>query len=176
MAPKYPIALYDIKVLTSEALYQACRFPNNPEVQKMIIDQRSPMIAKDISRQYVNLTRSDWEEERVKIMRWALRAKLVCNWKTFGELLDSTEEKAIVEDSPKDTFWGATKSNNIYSGVNALGRLLMQLRLQYRYLNNHTVITLAPPEIDNFTFLGKPVPSITIDITDVPHGENIRMW
>ena len=176
MAPKYPIVICGVKVLTSEALYQACRFPEMPEIQKMIIEQHSPMTAKDISRKYNHLTRPDWEKRRVQIMQWALNGKLLYNWKTFGELLDSTGEKYIVEDSPKDTFWGAAKDGSTYSGVNALGRLLMQLRQQYRHLNGQKNIVLKSPPIENFSFLGTPIPSISVDVTNVPYGSNIRMW
>ena len=69
MAPKYPITICGVKVLTSEALYQACRFPGMPEIQRIIIEQRSPMTAKDISRKYNQLTRPDWENRRVQIMQ-----------------------------------------------------------------------------------------------------------
>lgn len=175
MAPKYPIIICGVKVLTSEALYQACRFPGMPEIQRIIIEQRSPMTAKDISRKYNQLTRPDWENRRVQIMRWALNGKLLYNWKTFGELLDSTGEKYIVEDSPKDTFWGAAKDGSMYSGVNALGRLLMQLRLKYRRLNGQKNIILKPPQIENFSFLGIPIPAISVDVTNDPYRANIRM-
>ena len=176
MEPKYSISINNTKILTSEALYQSCRFPHNPEIQKLIIGQRSPMLAKEISRQHMKLTRSDWDDERVNIMRWVLRAKLVCNWKTFGELLDSTGEKNIVEDSNRDTFWGAIRTNDTFWGVNALGRLLMQLRAQYRYLNGHTSITLSPPEINNFFFLGLAMPLISVDTTIPLDVENIWLW
>lgn len=176
MAPKYPIVICGVKVLTSEALYQACRFPEMPEIQKMIIEQHSPMTAKDISRKYNHLTRPDWEKRRVQIMQWALNGKLLYNWKTFGELLDATGKKYIVEDSPKDTFWGATKDGNMYSGVNALGRLLMQLRQEYRRLNGQKNIILKPPQIENFFFLGIPIRPISVDVMNVPYGANIRMW
>lgn len=126
------------------------------------------MTAKDISRKYNQLTRPDWENRRVQIMRWALNGKLLYNWKTFGELLDSTGERYIVEYSPKDTFWGAAKDGGTYSGVNALGRLLMQLRQQYRCLNGQKNIVLKPPKIENFSFLGVPIPPISVDVTSTP--------
>ena len=81
-----------------------------------------------------------------------------------------------MEDSPKDTFWGAAKDGSTYSGVNALGRLLMQLRQQYRHLNGQKNIVLKSPPIENFSFLGTPIPSISVDVTNVPYGSNIRMW
>lgn len=176
MAPNYPICIHDVYVLTAEALYQACRFPYNPEIQQQIISQRSPIIAKEVSRQYMQSTRPDWEDERIKIMQWVLRAKLVCNWRTFGGLLDSTEEKYIVEYSQKDSFWGATKHNGMYSGINALGRLLMQLRLHYRQLKDKTIITLDPPKVSDFAFLGTDITSITVDIKSTPTGENYLIW
>ena len=46
MAGGYPIRVNGVRILTSEALYQACRFPHLPDVQKLIIGQISPMTAK----------------------------------------------------------------------------------------------------------------------------------
>ena len=46
MASGFPLEINGLRVLTSEALYQACRFPHLPEVQKQILEQASPMAAK----------------------------------------------------------------------------------------------------------------------------------
>ena len=46
MASGFPLSLNGSRILTSEALYQACRFPHRPEVQRLIIEQKSPMTAK----------------------------------------------------------------------------------------------------------------------------------
>ena len=40
-------------------------------------------------------------------MRWCLRVKLAENWRSFGDLLLATGDRPIVEESKKDTFWGA---------------------------------------------------------------------
>ncbi len=176
MAPNYKIDIYNIHFLTAEALYQACRFPNHPEIQQQIIKQHSPMYAKDISKKHLDLTRHDWEKERVKIMRWAIRAKLICNWYTFGELLKSTVGKTIVEDSSKDTFWGAEKKGGSFVGINALGRLLMQLRDQYLLMENQSRITLPPPAIENFVILGKQIETIKTDVSKQLYGRNMKIW
>lgn len=176
MAPGYIIEINNDRILTSEALYQACRFPNNPEIQKLIISQRSPMTAKDISKQYVELTRSDWDSERIKIMRWCLRAKLVYNWFTFGGLLESTDGKNIVEDSGKDLFWGAKRKDDIFEGVNALGRLLMQLREQYIKLKGNETILLAPLNIPDFKFMGDPINRIVVNVNEQLIGKNEILW
>ena len=157
MAPGFPIEISGTKILTAEALYQACRFPGYPALQHDIIAQRSPMCAKDLSRRYQRLTRPDWEDVRVKVMRWSLRAKLLCNWDKFGELLKGTGTKNIVEDSSRDIFWGAEKKGPTYIGVNALGRLLMELREQYLRLEKKPFIYLAPLNIPEFFILGQTV-------------------
>lgn len=176
MAPGYKIQISNVEFLTSEALYQACRFPNYPEIQQEIIKQHSPMYAKNISKKYAYLTRQNWEIERVKIMRWTLRMKLVNNWYTFGELLKSTSGKMIVENSHKDTFWGAQRKDNSFVGVNALGRLLMELREQYTKIENKTLITVVPPKLENFSIMGIEIGLINIDVSEQLYGRNEKMW
>ena len=39
MAPGFPIKIGEIEIGTSEALYQACRFPHSEDIQRMIIEQ-----------------------------------------------------------------------------------------------------------------------------------------
>lgn len=131
MAPGFPIELSGIQFLTAEALYQACRFPQYPDLQRDIIAQRSPITAKEVGRCYAHLTRQDWDHVRLSVMRWSLHAQLICNWEKFGSLLRATGDKGIVEDSDRDPFWSASKKVGVYTGVNVLGRLLMQLRQQY---------------------------------------------
>src|SRR5437667_12647655 len=80
MAPGFPLLVNGITIRTSEALYQACRFPNMPDVQRMIIEEKSPMTAKMLSKPYRGESRPDWQSVRVKIMRWCLRLKLAQNW------------------------------------------------------------------------------------------------
>src|SRR6185436_824364 len=108
--------------------YQACRFPSLPDVQRMIIGEKSPMTAKMLSKPYRGQSRPDWLAVRVKIMRWCLRLKLAQNWQTFGELLYASNDSPIVEDSRKDDFWGARAGGDgNLVGQNILGRLLMEL-------------------------------------------------
>ena len=86
MARGYPIRVNGIRILTSEALYQACRFPHLPDVQRMIIGENSPMTAKMKSKPHRKDTRPDWDRVRVKVMRWCLRMKLAQNWASFSEI------------------------------------------------------------------------------------------
>ena len=160
MASGYPLHINDIKILTSEAIYQACRFPHLPEVQKKIIEQKSPISAKMVGKPYRDQTRPDWDYVRVDIMRWSLRVKLTQNFFTFGRLLETTNNKSIVEDSKKDKFWGAVRDKNnseILNGVNALGRLLMELRQEYMSENRYKLLYVEPLNISDFLIFGQPI-------------------
>ncbi len=167
MAAGFPIEVEDVKILSSEALYQAMRYPNNPEYQHEIIKQRSPMTAKMISKKYRSHTRVDWEEVKLVIMRWCIRVKLIENWDKFGSLLLSTANKQIVEESKKDAFWGAIPLDvNLLVGTNALGRLLMELRIELpEFIGEHQ---LAKPPIENFKLYGKEISAIKFENKTMP--------
>src|SRR2546427_654299 len=123
MAGGFPLRVNGILVLTTEALYQACRFPHLPDVQRLILGERSPMTAKMKSKPHRLNSRPDWDQVRVKIMRWCLRVKLAQNWRAFSELLLKTGERPIVEESRKDDFWGAKPvDERTLVAVNGLGR------------------------------------------------------
>jgi len=160
MAPGYPLYVNGVSIWTAEAIYQACRFPHLPDVQRLIIDQTSPMTAKMRSKPYRDQSRPDWDEVRVPIMRWCLRAKLVQNWEKFSSLLMTTADQPIVEDSRRDDFWGAVASKedpNILVGCNVLGRLLMEIRDRLRSTSAHEWEKLPPAKIPEFLLFGRPI-------------------
>lgn len=164
MAGGYLLNVNGIRILTSEALYQACRFPHLPEVQCQIIAERSPMTAKMRSKPYRDNSRSDWDIVRTKIMRWCLQVKLVQNWDKFSKLLLETGDLPIVEDSRKDDFWGAKpEDEEILVGTNVLGRLLMQLREQVKNgeITSQTIINPLP--IADFLLYGREINPISKD-------------
>ncbi|MNF97288.1 Swarming motility protein YbiA [compost metagenome] len=161
MAGGFPLFVNGQKILTSEALYQACRFPHLPDVQRLIIAQTSPMTAKMRSKPYRFDSRPDWLRTRVRIMRWCLRAKLLQNWDNFSKLLLKTKSLPIVEQSSKDKFWGASPSeHNNLVGANVLGRLLMELREDVM-LEQFDRYELAALDIQDFLLYGQPIKSIT---------------
>ncbi len=158
MAGGYVLTINGVRILTSEALYQACRFPHLSEVQKLIIGQTSPMTAKMKSKPYRKDSRPDWDTVRVKIMRWCLHVKLVQHWEKFGDLLLSTGNMPIVEESYRDPFWGAKPSDaETLIGMNILGRLLVELRERLRNPEAYRLWVAEPPSLSKFLFLGKPI-------------------
>lgn len=158
MAGGFPLRVNGLRIFTSEALYQACRFPHRPEVQRLIIGQTSPMTAKMKSKPYRHDSRPDWDQVRVKIMRWCLRVKLAQNWKTFSELLLKTDDRPIVEESRKDGFWGARSvDERTFVGMNVLGRLLMELREAVKTSHKEMLLQVEPLAIPDFLLDGHPI-------------------
>lgn len=158
MAAGYPLVVNGADIRTSEALYQACRFPHRPDVQRLIIAERSPMTAKMKGKPHRHDTRQDWDAVRVTIMRWCLRVKLAQNWRQFSELLLSTGERPIVEESRKDAFWGAKVVDpGTLVGMNVLGRLLMELREELKSAPADQLQRVEPPRIPEFHLYGQPI-------------------
>jgi type I restriction enzyme S subunit len=160
MCAGFPIVVNGIKILTSEALYQVCRFPSLPEVQMKIINEKSPMGAKMAGKPFRIYTRENWNQVRVEIMYWCLKAKLAQNYISFGMVLESTFDKPIVEESHKDKFWGAVKNKNdesTLSGANVLGRCLMELRSEYNSENRYNLLYVEPLKIPDFFINGNPI-------------------
>lgn len=169
MAPGFPLDVGGTYIRTSEALYQACRFPHLPEVQQLILNERSPMTAKMRSKPYRKDSRPDWDTVRVPIMKWCLKVKLAQNWRVFGDLLLETGNRPIVEDSRKDDYWGAkTVGDEALSGQNVLGRLLMELREKLKASPDALKI-VEPPPLPMFLLLDHPVPTILAHVPgDLP--------
>jgi len=174
MASGFPLEVNGIRMRTSEALYQACRFPHRPDVQRLIIQQYSPMTAKMRSKPYRKDTRPDWEKVRVEVMRWCLRVKLARNWEKFSALLLATGDRPIVEASGRDEFWGAKPADEeSMVGVNILGRLLMELREELRSPNRDRLRRVEPPSVPGFLLFGKPVGVVECRRDFRPHDADL---
>jgi len=163
MATGFPLRVSGIDIKTTEALYQACRFPNLPEIQKKIIEEKSPMVVKMISDSNKKKSREDWNDIRLKVMKWCIQVKLAQNFVSFGAVLHQTGLRNIVENSSKDNFWGAipNEDGTVFIGKNALGRLLMDLRQSFYSKDNFSLLYVAPPTIPNFLLYNE-----SIDVID----------
>lgn len=161
MAGGFPLRVNGVRIRTSEALYQACRFPHMSDVQRKIIDERSPMTGKMRSKPFRKHSRLDWDAVRVKIMRWCLRVKLAQNRREFGRLLLATGDRPIVEQSRKDDFWGAkVVEDGTLVGMNVLGRLLMELRDQLKGDEAESLHGIEPLAIPEFLLFRQPIETI----------------
>jgi ribA/ribD-fused uncharacterized protein len=158
MAGGFVLNVAGVRILTSEALYQACRFPSLPDIQRLIIAQASPMSAKMKSKPHRAQTRANWDDDRVEIMRWCLRVKLAQHPERFGALLLSTGERPIVEQSRRDPFWGAKVVDDAtLVGQNVLGRLLSELRDELRAGGVERFELVKPLDLPDFLLDGRPI-------------------
>lgn len=167
MAPGFSIYIGNQFIRTSEVLYQALRFPDYPEIQKKLIDFPSPISAKKFGRNHIEKTRMDWNIHRFKIMKFCIELKLYQNKELFSKVLLDTRDLPIVEYAETDKVWGASEEGDSFVGINALGRLLMELRENVKA----DTFELTIPTIDNLTFLGE---KITLEQLD--SKPNTRLW
>lgn len=161
MAPGFVLYVNEINIQSSEILYQACRFPLFPHIQEEILRTKNPMDAKKVSRGHLVNSRQDWDLIKFKVMKWCLEVKLIQNYPKFSSLLLDTGTKSIVEYSVKDAIWGANPvTPGKLVGVNALGRLLMELREKIKSggINDQSVI--QPPKIPAFLLFNMNITEI----------------
>lgn len=129
MCAGFPLVVQAEQFRTSEALYQALRFPDHPDIQELIRAEKSPMAAKMVAKGNTEKTRSDWDDVRVGIMRFAVSLKCVQHPNEMGKLFTESGTMPIVEKSRKDPFWGALETDGgMLEGQNVLGDILMDIR------------------------------------------------
>ena len=114
-----------------EEAYQALGFKESaPDIYQEIINCYSAHEAQKMAYANKDKRRKDWDEIKVGIMEELLRCKIEQNPYVKKKLLE-TKDYTIVEDSPKDSFWGWGEDRN---GNNQLGKLWMKLRDEIKKL------------------------------------------
>jgi N-glycosidase YbiA len=75
--------------------------------------------------------RADWDEIKLGVMVEILRHWYAAN-PDYSQRLCATDERLIVEDSPRDPIWGIRSRGGKFAGTNLLGRAHMTLRAELR--------------------------------------------
>lgn len=110
--------------MTSEHVYQSEKFQDE-KLKEEIRNQRSADAAFRLAQEYrKDHIRSDWDEVKVNIMNDIIREKVRQHPYIRKKLLDSGERE-LIEDSPKDAFWGWGPNKD---GKNMLGKLWIGIR------------------------------------------------
>jgi ribA/ribD-fused uncharacterized protein len=110
---------------TSEHAYQASHFfKTAPALAKSIYKATSAHEAYKIAKANGDKAPANWEAVKVGVMEDILRHKLKQHLYVLKKLKQSGR-RLLVEDSPKDPFWGWGKKRK---GRNELGKLWMKLR------------------------------------------------
>lgn len=105
------------------------------EMRERIIAASGPAEAKQLGRQVRNFDDRTWKARRFEIVVEASIAKFGQN-APLGEFLLGTEDKVLVEASPRDRIWGIGMGRNnpdatnplLWRGQNLLGFALMKAR------------------------------------------------
>lgn len=115
---------------TVEHYYQAQKFCGTEDAPliKVIHAASSPEMAASLGRSSTRKVRQDWEQVKCSIMREAVLTKFL-TYADIQAILLSTDDKAIVENSPTDYYWGCGLDR---TGKNHLGQVLMSVREEIR--------------------------------------------
>jgi|SRR3989344_6148102 len=109
--------------MTSEHAYQAAHFTDEAMIEK-IKNARSAHDSKKLVEANQGKKRPDWKDIKLQVMEEIVRAKLSQHAYIQKKLLQ-TGSREIIEDSPKDAFWGWGPNKD---GNNHLGKIWMKLR------------------------------------------------
>jgi hypothetical protein len=115
---------------TVEHYYQAQKFIGTEDqfLSLAIHKAKTPKEAASLGRDPSYQIRSDWEQVKTQVMREAVLSKFLTHLDVQAILL-ATGDALIVEDSPRDAFWGCGPDKK---GLNQLGKILMNVRQEIR--------------------------------------------
>ena len=114
---------------TSEHAYQAAHFiDTDQKLFEKIHKARSAHEAFKIAKRNANKAPGNWDQIKTQVMEEIVYLKLLQNPYVKKKLLQ-TEDLLLVEDSPKDSFWGWGPDRE---GRNELGKIWMKLRQELR--------------------------------------------
>ncbi|MBW4632584.1 MAG: DUF1768 domain-containing protein [Iphinoe sp. HA4291-MV1] len=133
------IIMQDIYWSTVEHYYQAQKFVGTSDAMiiPLIHNAKTPELAAALGRDCTRQIRLDWEEVKTQVMREAVLKKFLTH-ADIREILLTTGNKLIVENSPTDYFWGCGVDE---TGHNHLGKILMNVREEIRKLPSLSIIS-----------------------------------
>lgn len=131
--------MQDIYWSTVEHYYQAQKFVGTSDAMSipLIHSAQTPELAAALGRDARRQVRLDWEDVKTQVMRKAVLKKFLTHT-DIREILLTTGDKLIVENSPTDYFWGCGVNK---TGHNHLGRILMSVREEIRNLPSLSVVS-----------------------------------
>ncbi|MEI8092596.1 MAG: NADAR family protein [Spirochaetales bacterium] len=157
-ASGFPLYVAGASWPTAEHLYQACRFPENPELQDEVRGALDLLELNRIVERNSAMARPDWELVKVDFKRWAIHMKYAQHVRNMHFLLALTGESPIVACKPEDGYWGTSAtSTQTLVGRNVLGGLLAELRALVRMLPTAMRFLAIPPEVEGAKLLGEPI-------------------
>jgi len=126
----HPIVIDGCRWPTVEHFYQAHKLLGTPDEPLMaaIRQADTPEAAAALGRDRARTIRADWAIAKRAVMYAGVRTKFRAHAEIRAVLL-ATGEDELVENSPRDFFWGCGGDG---TGRNELGKLLMRVRRELR--------------------------------------------
>jgi N-glycosidase YbiA len=133
------IIIQDTYWTTVEHYYQAQKFVGTPDgvIIPVIHAAETPEAAAALGRCSTRQLRSDWDLVKTQVMRVAVLKKFLTH-ADIREILLNTGDHLLIEDSPKDYFWGCGADK---TGQNHLGKILMGVREEIHKLLRKAVVS-----------------------------------
>ncbi|WP_066426923.1 NADAR family protein [Anabaena sp. 4-3] len=124
---------------TVEHYYQAQKFVGSADAMiiPLIRAAKTPEEAAALGRCSSRRLRADWDLVKIPVMQTAVWQKFMTH-PDIKEILLSTGDEVLVENSPTDYFWGCGAEQ---TGQNHLGKILMGVREDIRKLQELTVFS-----------------------------------
>lgn len=131
------IKIHGIYWSTVEHYYQAQKFVGTKDavIIPLIYAAETPEEAAALGRDCNRQIRSDWDVVKTQVMRGAVFKKFLTH-ADIREILLTTGDQLLIENSPTDYFWGCGADK---TGQNHLGKILMTVREEIRKLSPLTV-------------------------------------
>lgn len=129
---EFPFQAGPVWASTVENVFQGAK-ATELEVQLEILAAGVPGDANAIAWRWPRIKiREDWDQVRLQVMRASLLLKYRAHTERLSAVLEATGDLHIVEKSKRDRYWAAVpqkgEGKGTLVGVNALGRLWMQIR------------------------------------------------
>jgi hypothetical protein len=126
----HPVTIDGKDWRTVEHYYQAHKLVGTPDqgLMDVIRQVSTPEEAAAIGRDRARTIRVDWNSVKQAVMWKGVLTKFLTH-RDIQTILLNTGEQWLVEDSPRDYYWGCGKDG---TGQNQLGKMLMRVRTQIR--------------------------------------------
>lgn len=108
---------------TVEHFYQSQKFVDK-NYSELIRQAKTPKTAADLGKNRDQKVKADWDNIKNDIMLTGVLRKFDTHL-VLKELLLSTDDNLIIENSPYDNYWGIGQTGE---GLNQLGTILMRVR------------------------------------------------
>ena len=163
LAPGYPLTVNGIRFPDAAALFQALKFPNQPQVQRRLAALPSGVAAARAAASEAGYRAKWWTRRRVEAMVYTQAVKL-SQHPAFSEALTATGDRPIVGVHHPDPYWGTLPEGQSHRGCNVLGRILTELRdalLRHdRDVQQTLAAFLEQVSTEGLAVNGRPVPPL----------------